>query len=67
MGWRGGGRGGRESFFRGLRVRLMSKLSVLLLIIGVSKQKSLFSSMSAECFFYGLHDSLCNMLSSAHE
>ena len=38
MGWRGRG-GGRESFFRGLRVRLMSKLSVLLLIIGVSKQK----------------------------
>ena len=39
MGWRGGGGGSRESFFRWLRVRLMSKLSVLLLIIGVSKQK----------------------------
>ena len=45
-----------ESFFRGLRVRLMSKLSVILLLIGVSKQRVLFFSMifylrSTECFF----------------
>ena len=42
-------------FFRGLRVRLMSTLPVILLLIGVSKQKLLFSPMIwyAECFFHG--------------
>ena len=43
-------------FFRGPRVRLMGKLLIILPLIGVSKQKLLFSSMifylrSAECFF----------------
>ena len=43
-------------FFRGPRVRLISKLSIILPLIGVSKQKLLFSSMIfylwlAECFF----------------
>ena len=38
---------------------------LLLLLIGVPKQTLMFSSMifywrSAECFFHGLHDSLCN-------
>ena len=46
---------------------LLSTLSVTLLFIGVSKQKLLFSSMilylrPAECFFHGLHDSLCNTI-----
>ena len=57
-----------ESFFfwgGGVRVRLMSKQTVILLLIGVPKQTLMFSSMifywrSAECFFHGLHDSLCN-------
>ena len=54
-------------FFRGLRVRWMSKQSVILPLIGVSKQKLLFSSMifylrSAECLFHSLHDSLCNTI-----
>ena len=54
-----------RSFFLGLQV--MIKLSVILLSIGVSKQKLLFSSMifhlrSAESFFHGLHESLCNMI-----
>ena len=43
----GGGGGGPplEPFFRGLRVRLIRKLSVILLLIGVSNQQLLFSSM----------------------
>ena len=43
----GGGGGGvpLEPFFRGLRVRLISKLSVILLLIGVSNHQLLFSSM----------------------
>ena len=67
-GWKWGGLsslfwGGGEG--RGLRVRLMSKQTVILLLIGVPKQTLIFSSMmfywrSAECFFYGLHDGLCN-------
>ena len=61
----GGGRGGLSLFFGGLRVRLMSKQTVILLLIGVPKQKLMFSSMffywrSAECLFHGLYDSLCN-------
>ena len=45
----------------------MSKLSVIWLLIGVSKQKLLFWTMifyfrSAECFFHGLHDSSCNTI-----
>ena len=64
-----GGGGGVASrvFFRGLRVRLMSKPSVILRLIGVLKQKLSFSTMifylrSTECFFHGLHDSLCNTI-----
>ena len=62
---REGGKGGSESFLGGLRVRLMSKQTVILLLIGVPKQKLMFSSMifywrSAECSFHGLQDSLCN-------
>ena len=75
--FRGGGGGLSRSFIRGLGVRLVSylklivvllrTLSVTLLFIGVSKQKLLFSSMilylrPAECFFHGLHDSLCNTI-----
>ena len=65
--FRGVGRWPLESFFWGLRVRLMSKLSVIWLLIGVSKQKLLFWTMifyfrSAECFFHGLHDSSCNTI-----
>ena len=61
---KGGGRGS-ESFLGGLRVRLMSKQIVIFLLIGVPKQKLMFSSMifywrSAECLFHGLYDSLCN-------
>ena len=42
-----GGGGGLplEPVFRGLLVRLISKLSVILLLIGVSNQQLLFSSM----------------------
>ena len=45
----------------------MSKLPVILLLIGVSKQKLLFSSMifylrQAERFFHFLHDLLCNTI-----
>ena len=66
-GWGAASRIGPSSFFRGLRVRLMSNLSVILLLIGVVKQTLLFSLMifylqSAECFFRSLHDSLCNMI-----
>ena len=62
---KGGGRGGLSLFFGGLRVRLMNKQTVILLLIGVPKQKLMFSSMifywrSAECLFHGLYDSLCN-------
>ena len=40
---RGGGGGSTEVFFfPGLQVRLMSKLSVILLLISVSNQKLLF-------------------------
>ena len=63
----GGGRGVRVFFLGGggLRVRLMSKQTVIFLLIGVPKQKLMFSSMifywrSAECLFHGLYDSLCN-------
>ena len=54
-------------FFRGLRVRFMSKQSVILPLIDFSKQKLLFSSMifylrSGSCFFHRLHDSLCNTI-----
>ena len=61
---KGGGRRVRV-FFGGLRVRLMSKQTVIFLLIGVPKQKLMFSSMifywrSAECLFHGLYDSLCN-------
>ena len=47
---------------------LLSKLSVVLLLLGVLKQKLLFSSMifylrSADWFFFhGLHDSLFNTI-----
>ena len=41
----GGGGLPLEPVFRGLRVRLISKLSVILLLIGVSNQQLLFSSM----------------------
>ena len=56
-----------QVFSLGRRVRLMSKLSVTILLICVSKQKVLFSSIifylqSAEGFFHGLHDSLCNTI-----
>ena len=66
-GVQGGGEWPLESFFLVLRVRLMSKLSVILLLIRVSKQKLLFSLMifhlrSAGCFFHGLHDSLFNTI-----
>ena len=62
---RGGGEGGPSLFWGGLRVRLMSKQTVIFLLIGVPKQKLMFSSMifhwrSAECLFHGLYDSLCN-------
>ena len=45
----------------------LNKLSVILLLIGVSKQKLLFSSMifylrAAESFIHGLHKSLCNTI-----
>ena len=43
--WGGGGGLPLEPVFRGLRVRLISKLSVILLLIGVSNQQLLFSSM----------------------
>ena len=67
---RGGGGVGvqKETISEGVfRVRLISKPSVILLLIGVSKQKLSLSSMifyarSAECFFHGLHDSLCNTI-----
>ena len=60
-----GGEGGPSLFWGGLRVRLMSKQTVIFLLIGVPKQKLMFSSMifhwrSAECLFHGLYDSLCN-------
>ena len=65
----GGGRGGqKETISEGVfRVRLISKPSFILLLIGVSKQKLSLSSMifysrSAECFFHGLHDSFCNTI-----
>ena len=41
----GGGGVPLEPVFRGLLVRLISKLSVILLLIGVSNQQLLFSSM----------------------
>ena len=41
----GGGGVPLEPVFWGLRVRLISKLSVILLLIGVSNQQLLFSSM----------------------
>ena len=41
----GGGGLPLEPVFRGLLVRLISKLSVILLLIGVSNQQLLFSSM----------------------
>ena len=54
--------GGFSSIFfsGGVRDRLMNKLSVILLLIGVSKEKFFFSLMIfymwlAECFFHGLH------------
>ena len=75
--FRGGGGGLSRSFFRGLGVRLVSYLKLTAFswaryqlpycFVGVSKQELLFSSMilywrSAECFFYGLNDSLCNTI-----
>lgn len=62
--FRGGGGWPLKSLFLGLRVRLMSKLSVSLLLINISKEK-LFSSAIfylslAECIFHGLHNSLYN-------
>ena len=65
---RGGGRGQKETISEGVfRVRLISKPSFILLLVGVSKQKLSLSSMifysrSAECFFHGLHDSFCNTI-----
>ena len=64
----GGGGGQKETISEGVfRVRLISKPSFILLLIGVSKQKLSLSSMifysrSAECFFHGLHDSFCNTI-----
>ena len=61
-----GGEGGPSLFLGGgLRVRLMTKQTVIFLLIGVPKQKLMFSSMifhwrSAECLLHGLYDSLCN-------
>ena len=51
---------------------LLSELTVILLIICVAKQKLLFSWMIfylqlTECFFHGLHDSLCNTIVAAHK
>ena len=75
--FRGGGGGFSRSFVPGAPIKigellksntvLLSELSVILLIICVAKQKLLFSSMifylqSAEYFFHGLHDSLCNTI-----
>ena len=59
---RGGGGGPKGDNFR-----LIWKPSVILLLIGASKQKLSLSSMifysrSAECFCHGLHDSLCNTI-----
>ena len=68
QGERGGGGGQKETISEGVfRVRLISKPSFILLLIGVSKQKLSLSSMifysrSAECFFHGLHDSFCNTI-----
>ena len=67
-GGKGGGGGQKETISEGVfRVRLISKPSFILLLIGVSKQKLSLSSMifysrSAECFFHGLHDSFCNTI-----
>ena len=64
----GGGGGQKETISEWVfRVRLISKPSFILLLIGVSKQKLSLSSMifysrSAECFFHGLHDSFCNTI-----
>ena len=46
---------------------MLGKLSVIVLLIDVSKQKLLFSSLilylrSAECFLHRLHNSLCNTI-----
>ena len=42
----------------------MSKLSVSLLLMDISKEKffslAIFYLSSAECIFHGLHNSLCN-------
>ena len=54
-------------FFPGAPSKTDEQLPVILPLIGVSKQILLFSSMifylrSAERFFHGLHDSLCNTI-----
>ena len=56
-----------KPFFWGLPVKLITKLSVIFLVISICKQKLLISSMivyfqSAKCFCYGLHNSLYNTI-----
>ena len=48
-------------------LKLWIRHSIILLLNGLSKQKVLFSSTIcylrlAECFFHGLHDSLCKAI-----
>ena len=67
-GWGAASRIGPSSFFPGAQSKIDDQaISVILLLIGVVKQKLLFSLMifylqSTECFFQDLHDSLCNMI-----
>ena len=49
--------------FLGLPVKLISKLSVILLLIGVPKRYHWsFYSRSAECIFHALHNGLCKKM-----
>ena len=64
--FRGGGVASRVLFLVA-PTKIDEQLPVILPLIGVSKQILLFSSMifyllSAECFFHGLRDSLCNTI-----
>ena len=67
-GWGAASRIGSSSFFPGAQSKIDDQaISVILQLIGVVKQKLLFSLMifyllSTECFFQDLHDSLCNMI-----
>ena len=67
-GWGAASRIGPSSFFPRAQSKIDDQaISVILLLIGVVKQKLLFSLMifylqSTECFFQDLHDSLCNMI-----